>query len=195
MGRAQFSQARAWQNFPRALFEPELFIYKNCKIQAWACFELFGRLVEPLAWGLFTIKPKPKIRPGPSSPSPGSFHLYINLVEVSIGTNFLGGIFEQVFFLIKKSYLEEKPPKSFQIKIYELVGKRFVSEKKLKAPKFLGIGSGWLSPRCRRSNERRRLFEIMILFRKSFNLLGSKPRSLIRLTGLSCKANTVALYY
>ena len=66
-------RAQACPNFPQACFEPELVTYRNLKIQARACLELFWKL-GLLSLGFLYCKPK--IRPGPQSPSPGSCHLY-----------------------------------------------------------------------------------------------------------------------
>ena len=62
--------------FPRACFEPELYTYKNYKIQAWACFQLFWKLSSS---SLGLIYYEPEIRHGLSSLSPGSFHHYFYL--------------------------------------------------------------------------------------------------------------------
>ena len=68
-------RAQAWENFPRACFEPELFTNKNAKIQVWAYFEPYRSM------GSSSLEPGAYLRwaknwAGPMSPSPGSFHLY-----------------------------------------------------------------------------------------------------------------------
>ena len=50
------------------------FYKKNEEKSVWAYFEPFGKVTRP-ASSLGLIYCKPKIRPGPSSPSPGSFPL------------------------------------------------------------------------------------------------------------------------
>ena len=88
-------RARACQNFHWAYFESELFTNEIFETRARACFELFWKLgfssLEPGAYLL-----RAKIRPGPSSLSPGSFHLYLVL---GLETSCIGGKWAQETFL------------------------------------------------------------------------------------------------
>ena len=72
---AELGRARAYEKYHQACFESKLFLYKSWKPQARAYFKLFKNQAHR-ASSLGLIYCKPKIRPGPSIPSPGSFHFY-----------------------------------------------------------------------------------------------------------------------
>ena len=75
--RVEPKRARAWPSYPRACFEPELFTNKYAK--TW-----IRAYLKPLGKFLCLIYCEPKIRPGPSSPRPGSFHLQLKSSFVTL---------------------------------------------------------------------------------------------------------------
>ena len=67
---------------------------KKWKLRARACSELFEK---PGLSSLELIYCEPKIRPGPSSPSPGSFPLYLGpFPDISLGARPCVGVFEKL---------------------------------------------------------------------------------------------------